>query len=228
MEKIKGRKDMDKKKISITVIRRIPRYYRCLEDLQRIKISRTSSKELSELTGFTASQIRQDLNNFGGFGQQGYGYNVKELKSHLSKILGLERENKVCLVGAGHLGTAIINNRDFRLDSFQVVAIFETDKDLIGKKIEGIEVFPTDKMEEIIKKKKIDIAVLTVPKVSAQESTDVLVEAGIKSIWNFTTEDLDVPEDVIVEDVSLKDSLFTLLYFMREKYGPKIEPIKRK
>ncbi len=219
---------MDKKKISITVIRRLPRYYRCLEDLQRIKISRTSSQELSELTGFTASQIRQDLNNFGGFGQQGYGYNVAELKTHLGKILGLDQEYRTCLVGAGHFGTAIMNYKEFRLDGFRVVAIFDTDRGLVGKKIDGIEVFSDDKMKDVIKKKQIDIAVLTVPKVSAQEVAESLSDAGIKAIWNFTTADLDLPQDVIVEDVSLKDSLFTMWYFMREKYGPEIAPARRR
>lgn len=218
---------MKKKKVSMTVIRRLPRYYRCLEDLERIKISRTSSQELSELTGFTASQIRQDLNNFGGFGQQGYGYNVKELKQHLEKILGLEEKYNGCLVGAGHLGRAIINYKDFHLDNFHMKAIFDSDKSLYGTKINNYEVFPADEMTEIIKKKNIEIAMLTVPKASAQDVTDILVKAGIKSIWNFTTQDLNVPKDIIIEDVSLKDSLFVLLYLMRDKYGEEIAVNKK-
>ncbi len=210
---------MEKKKISITVIRRLPKYYRCLEELQKIKISRTSSQELSELTGFTASQIRQDLNNFGGFGQQGYGYNVQELKTHLAKILGLNEVYRACVVGAGNLGTAIATYKGFESAGFKVVAIFDADKDIVGTKIGDIKVQSHDVMAEEIQKKNIDIAVLAVPKRDAQEEADALVAAGIKSIWNFTTDDLDVPEDMIVEDVSLKDSLFTLSYFMHEKYG---------
>lgn len=210
---------MEKKKISITVIRRLPKYYRCLEELQKIKISRTSSKELSELTGFTASQIRQDLNNFGGFGQQGYGYNVQDLKTHLARILGLDRVYEACVVGAGNLGSAIANYKGFEVAGFKVVAVFDLDKDVIGTGVGDVIVQSYDEMIDTVVEKKIDIAVLTVPKNSAQEVADDLIKAGIKSIWNFTTADLDVPDDIIVEDVSLKDSLFTLSYFLREKEG---------
>ncbi|NLM05637.1 MAG: redox-sensing transcriptional repressor Rex [Tissierellia bacterium] len=210
---------MQKKKISITVIRRLPKYYRKLEDLERIKISRVSSQELSDLTGFTASQIRQDLNNFGGFGLQGYGYNVKELKSNLGEILGLNSVHNTCIVGAGNLGSAIANFKGFEDAGFKIVAILDSDKDIIGKKISGIKVESSDNMEKLIKDKDIEIAVLTVSKKNAQDVAEELEEAGIKSIWNLTTADLDVSENVIVEDVSLKDSLFTLSYFMREKHN---------
>ncbi|NLM05968.1 MAG: redox-sensing transcriptional repressor Rex [Tissierellia bacterium] len=209
---------MEKKKISITVIRRLPKYYRKLEDLEKIKISRVSSQELSVLTGFTASQIRQDLNNFGGFGQQGYGYNVKELKDNLEKILGLKNVHNTCVVGAGNLGSAVANFKGFDDAGFKIVAIFDKSEDVIGTKIGGISVKDSADMKKTIKDKDIKIAVLTVPKENAQDVAEELVEANVKSIWNLTTADLDLKDDVIVEDVSLIDSLFTLSYFMKEKY----------
>lgn len=209
---------MENKKISITVIRRLPKYYRKLEDLEKIRISRVSSQELSELTGFTASQIRQDLNNFGGFGQQGYGYNVKDLKESLGNILGLKNIHNTCVVGAGNLGSAIANFKGFDDAGFKIVAIFDNNKDIIGTRLADITVRDMQNMAKVIKEKNIEIAVLTVPKDSAQEVAEELMNANIKSIWNLTTADLDLGKDIIVEDVSLKDSLFTLSYFMREKY----------
>lgn len=206
-------------RISITVIRRLPKYYRYLEDLMNKGINRISSQELSKLTGFTASQIRQDLNNFGGFGQQGYGYNVEELHNELGKILGLTTVYKAVIAGAGNLGQAIANYKGFEDAGFKVVSLFDKNPKLIGLKIRDIEIRDVDIMEQFIKENGIDIGIITVPKESAQEIANTFVRAGVKGIWNFAPIDLVVPESVVVENVRLNESLFILSYFLREKFG---------
>lgn len=206
-------------RISITVIRRLPKYYRYLEDLMNKGINRISSQELSELTGFTASQIRQDLNNFGGFGQQGYGYNVEELHNELGKILGLTTVYKAVIAGAGNLGQAIANYKGFEDAGFKVVSLFDKNPKLIGLKIRDIEIRDVDIMEQFIKENGIDIGIITAPKESAQEIANTFVRAGVKGIWNFAPIDLVVPESVVVENVRLNESLFILSYFLREKFG---------
>ncbi|HEY8363120.1 MAG TPA: redox-sensing transcriptional repressor Rex [Tissierellaceae bacterium] len=206
-------------RISITVIRRLPKYYRYLEDLMNKGINRISSQELSKLTGFTASQIRQDLNNFGGFGQQGYGYNVEELHNELGKILGLTTVYKAVIAGAGNLGQAIANYKGFEDAGFKVVSLFDKNPKLIGLKIRDIEIRDVDIMEQFIKENGIDIGIITAPKESAQEIANTFVRAGVKGIWNFAPIDLVVPESVVVENVRLNESLFILSYFLREKFG---------
>lgn len=171
---------MSKKEISKAVINRLPRYYRYLGDLLEKDVVRISSKELSEKMKVTASQIRQDLNNFGGFGQQGYGYNVEYLHSEIGKILGLDRKYKVIIIGAGNLGQALANYTDFARRGFQIVAIFDIDPKIIGTKIRDIEVQPLEQMEEYIKDNDIDIAALTVPKTSAPLLAADLVSWGSK------------------------------------------------
>ena len=203
-------------KISITVIRRLPKYYRYLGDLMNKGINRISSQELSKLTGFTASQIRQDLNNFGGFGQQGYGYNVEELHAELGKILGLETIYKAVIAGAGNLGQAIANYKGFEDAGFKVLSLFDKNPKLIGLRIRDIEIRDVDIMIDFIKEHDIDIGIITSPRESAQELADVFVKAGVKGIWNFAPTDLEVPEHIVVENVRLNESLFILSYFLKE------------
>ena len=204
------------KNISMAVIRRLPKYHRYLGDLLDRDIQRISSKELSDIIGFTASQIRQDLNNFGGFGQQGYGYNVEALHTEIGKILGLDRPYNAVLVGAGNLGQAIANYAGFRKAGFEIKALFDANPRMIGLKIRENEVLDSDTLEDFIKNNNIDIAVLCIPKNGAQEVINRVVKAGIKGVWNFAPLDLEVPKGVIVENVNLTESLFTLSYLMKE------------
>ncbi|SCI34246.1 MULTISPECIES: redox-sensing transcriptional repressor Rex [unclassified Romboutsia] len=205
---------MGNKNISMAVIRRLPKYYRYLGDLLDKDIQRISSKELSDIIGFTASQIRQDLNNFGGFGQQGYGYNVDALHKEIGKILGLDTKYNAVLIGAGNLGQAIANYSGFRKAGFEIKALFDANPRLIGLKIRDFEVLDSEQLEEFIKENDVDIAIMCIPKKGGQELADRLVSAGIKGIWNFAPVDLDVPPSVIVENVNLTESLFTLSYLM--------------
>lgn len=204
------------KKVSMAVIRRLPKYHRYLADLLDKEVYRISSKELSEIIGFTASQIRQDLNNFGGFGQQGYGYNVEELFNELSKILGLDKSYNTIILGAGNLGQALANYGGFRRSGFKVKALFDIDQKLVGKKIRDLEVMDVADMEKFIKDEGIKIAVISTPKEKAQESADTLIKCGIKGIWNFAPLDLVVPEGIAVEDVNLSESLFVLSYMLND------------
>ena len=202
--------------ISMTVIIRLHKYYRYLGDLLDNDVQRISSKELSEIIGFTASQIRQDLNNFGGFGQQGYGYNIEALHTEIGKILGLDRPYNAILIGAGNLGQAIANYSGFRKAGFEIKGLFDANPKIIGLKIREFEILDSDKIEDFVKENKIDIGILCVPKNGAQELADRLVACGIKGLWNFAPMDLNVPEDIIVENVNLTESLFTLSYLMKE------------
>jgi redox-sensing transcriptional repressor len=208
---------LNKKEISKAVINRLPRYYRYLGDLLEKDVVRISSKELSEKMKVTASQIRQDLNNFGGFGQQGYGYNVEYLYSEISKILGLDKKYNIIIIGAGNLGQALANYSDFERRGFFVKGIFDVNPRLIGLSIRGIEVRSTDELEQFIKENSIDIATLTVPKTKAPALASDLARWGIKGIWNFTPTDLQVPKDVTVENVHLAESLMKLSYKLAEK-----------
>ena len=208
---------MGNKNISMAVIRRLPKYYRYLGDLLDRDIQRISSKELSDIIGFTASQIRQDLNNFGGFGQQGYGYNVDALHQEIGKILGLDTKYNAVLIGAGNLGQAIANYSGFRKAGFEIKALFDANPRMIGLKIRDFEILDSEDIEEFIKENDVDIAIMCIPKKGSQELADRLVNAGIKGIWNFVPVDLDVPESVIVENVNLTESLFTLSYLMNEE-----------
>ncbi len=208
--------DGKKNDVSITVIRRLPKYYRYLADLLEKEVTRISSKELSKLVGFTASQIRQDLNNFGGFGQQGYGYNVEELYTEVGKILGLDRMYNTILIGVGNLGQAIANYKGFADSGFRLKGLFDRNPELVGKTVRGIEICAIEDISDFIEEHNIEIAILTVPRESAQSIADKLVKANIKGIWNFAPIDLTVPEDIIVEDVRLNESLFTLSYFLKD------------
>ena len=203
---------MDEKSISKAVIRRLPRYYRYLGELLEEGVERISSNELSSKMHVTASQIRQDLNNFGGFGQQGYGYNVPYLYAEIGKILGLDRTHHIIIIGAGNLGQALANYVKFEKRGFKVVGIFDINPVLKGISIRGNEIRMMDELPEFLRENDVQIATLTLPKAYAEETANRLVENGIKAIWNFAHLDLAVPEDVIVENVHLSESLMRLSY----------------
>ncbi len=204
-------------KISKAVISRLPRYYRYLEELRQQKIERISSKELSKLMNVTASQIRQDLNNFGGFGQQGYGYNVSYLYEEIGKILGLNQNHKMVIVGAGNLGRAIANYGNFKNRGFEITALFDQNKELIGKKTAEGEILDIQYLYDYVVEHNVDIVALTLPKGPAKEIADKLVACGVKAFWNFAHTDLGLPEDVLVENVHLSESLMRLTYRISEK-----------
>ena len=203
---------MEEKHISSAVIRRLPRYYRYLGELLASGVERISSNELSERMKVTASQIRQDLNNFGGFGQQGYGYNVAYLHSEIAKILGIDTLHTMVIVGAGNLGQAIAGYADFEKSGFIVKGIFDINPELTGHSIRGINVRMIYEMEYFVRDNNIEIAALTIPKESAVEVANILARAGIKAIWNFAHTDLNLPKDIIVENVHLSESLMRLSY----------------
>lgn len=203
---------MYEKKISRAVISRLPRYYRYLGELGEEGIERISSKDLSQRMKVTASQIRQDLNNFGGFGQQGYGYNVRYLYTEIGKILGIDKQNNLIIIGAGHLGQAIANYSNFERRGFVIKAIFDIDSSLFGKKIRGAKVYSLQELEKFLENNDVQIAALTIPKTNAPDVAKRLVDCKIKAIWNFAHIDLVVPNDVVVENVHLSESLMRLSY----------------
>ncbi|MBS4959418.1 MAG: redox-sensing transcriptional repressor Rex [Clostridiales bacterium] len=219
----------NEKKISSAVIHRLPRYFRYLGDLLESDITRISSKELSAKMNITASQIRQDLNNFGGFGQQGYGYNVEYLHTEIQKILGLDRVYNMIVVGGGNIGQALANYANFEKRGFVIRAVFDVNPKLVGMTIRGIEIYDADQMEDFVKKNAIDVAILTLPRSQASKVANDLASWGIKGIWNFSHVDLQVPDDVVVENVHLTDSLMTLLYKLNEledSEGPETNKMK--
>ena len=203
---------MEAKQISKAVIKRLPRYYRYLGELLEDNVERISSNDLSKKMRVTASQIRQDLNNFGGFGQQGYGYNVKYLYTEIGKILGLDIVHPMIIVGAGNLGQALANYVEFEKRGFKLVGIFDVNPVLEGIAVRGIEIQMISDLPFFMKENNIEIAILTLPKNKACDMAEILIENGIKAIWNFAHIDLDTPDDVIVENVHLSESLMTLSY----------------
>lgn len=203
---------MEEREISKAVIKRLPRYYRYLGEIMESGVERISSGELSDRMHVTASQIRQDLNNFGGFGQQGYGYNVAHLYEEIGKILGLDKKYNMIIVGGGNLGQALANYVSFEKRGFVIKGIFDVNPVLKGLSVRGIEIHMLDELEDFIREQDIQIATLTLPKSKATEMADVLVNYGIKAIWNFAHVDLQVPEDVLVENVHLSESLMQLSY----------------
>lgn len=203
---------MEQRKISRAVISRLPRYYRYLGDLLEAGVERISSSDLSKKMHVTASQIRQDLNNFGGFGQQGYGYNVKYLYTEIGKILGLDRCHNFIIIGAGNLGQALANYASFERSGFILKSLFDVNPRLEGVTIRGIPVRMVDELEDFLKNNDIEIAALTLPKSKAIKVADILVDNGVKGIWNFAHTDLSLPKDVVVENVHLSDTLMKLSY----------------
>lgn len=204
--------NVDDKVISKAVISRLPRYYRYLGELLEDGVERISSNELSKRMKVTASQIRQDLNNFGGFGQQGYGYNVKYLYTEIAKILGIDRQHNIIIIGAGNLGQAIANYANFEKRGFIIKGMFDINPRLIGLVVRGIEIRGVEDLEQFIVENEVQIAALTIPKTKAPEIADRVIKAGVKAIWNFAHTDLVVPDDVVVENVHLSESLMRLSY----------------
>ncbi len=199
--------------ISVAVIKRLPRYFRYLRELIRMGKTRVSSAELSRMMNVTASQIRQDLNCFGGFGQQGYGYNVNYLYTKICAILGVGCGFRAAVIGAGNLGSALIRSTMFEKRGVDVVAMFDVLPDIIGNEIAGVKVYDMKDMEAVLKKLDVDIAILTLPKEFAVEVVGRLVLTDIRGIWNFTGKELDLHESgIVVENVHIGDSLMTLCY----------------
>ncbi|MDD6482013.1 MAG: redox-sensing transcriptional repressor Rex [Lachnospiraceae bacterium] len=203
---------MLEKDISQAVIRRMPRYYRYLGELLEEGVERISSNDLSSRMKVTASQIRQDLNNFGGFGQQGYGYNVQFLYDEIGKILGLNQTHNIIVIGAGNLGQAITNYVKFEKFGFLITALFDINPKLKGQMVRDIPIYMMDELEEYCAKNRVDIAALTLPKERADATAKYLVQLGIHAIWNFAHVDLDLDSQVVVENVHLSDSLMQLSY----------------
>ena len=209
---------MKQREISAAVIRRLPRYYRYLGELLQNDVVRISSKELSNRMKVTASQIRQDLNNFGGFGQQGYGYNVEYLHSEIGKILGLDVQHNMIIIGAGNLGQALANY-NFEKVGYHLIGIFDTNPRLKGVSVRGIEIKMMDALDDFVKNHQVDVVTLTVPKRQAVEIAHHLEKIGIKAIWNFVPTDLNLSESVCVKNVHLNESLMTLSYEYRAMHA---------
>ena len=204
---------MQKSNISNSVIRRLPRYYRFLGELLNQDIQKISSRELSEKMRLTASQIRQDLNCFGGFGQQGYGYNVAELRAEIGHILGIDSGHRIIVVGVGHLGHALLQNFDFEKVGFRIDSAFDVSPALIGTEIRGVTVHSMDELEDYVASYHPNVAVLTVPQSVAQPLADRLIGLGVRGFWNFTNVELSTKEDgVFFEDIHFVDTLLTLSY----------------
>ena len=209
-------KSIKNTKISNAVINRLPRYRRYLLELDKKGVEKISSKEFSSLIGYTASQIRQDLNNFGGFGQQGYGYSVKGLCEEIDAILGLDKEYRMVIIGAGNLGQAITKYAKTIKGGFKVCGVFERNPKHIGEELEGIEIMDYHNIVEFVEKENIDIGIICVNRESAQEVADKLCFAGVKGIWSFARVDIEVPKHVALEVVHLSDSIHTLAYRMND------------
>ena len=205
------------KQISRAVIKRLPRYRRYLGELKKKGIEKISSKDLSRLIGYTASQIRQDLNNFGGFGQQGYGYSVDFLYDEIGSILGLDRKYQIVIVGYGRLGQAMASYLANTESSFHIAGIFDVKQIIQDVEFKDAQIMTCGNLSGFVKNENIDIAVITVPAEKAQIVADTVCDAGIKGIWNFTAVDLDLPEDVVCENVHVSDSLHALAYYMKDR-----------
>lgn len=205
-------------RVSTAVIRRLPRYYRQLSELQRKGVIRISSSALGKSMGLTASQIRQDLFCFGGFGQQGYGYKVDGLKEQIGEILGINRGHTIVVLGAGNLGRALIENFKFFNNGFQLLAAFDVQEKTVGSQIAGVPVYHADTLEDFLRENPVSVGVLTVPKSAALEMGERLVAAGVHGIWNFTNCEIVFPgEDVVVESVHFSDSLLALSYMISQQ-----------
>lgn len=207
-----------KNRISDAVIKRMPKYYRYLKEMRDAGIKRISSRELSNKMGLTASQIRQDFNCFGGFGQQGYGYNVEELCEEIQKILGLDKTYNVIIIGAGNLGQALANYSGFEREGFNIKALFDINPRLVGISIRDVPILDVADIEKFLSQCQVHIAAICTPKDTAQSIADDLIKWGVKGIWNFAPTDVAVPEDVVVENAHLSDTLYTISLRMNENY----------
>ena len=204
---------MRKENISDAVIRRLPRYYRQLTDLRDRGLTRISSRALGAEMGITASQIRQDFSCFGEFGQQGYGYHVEELRTEIGRILGVDKDHRLIVVGVGHLGHALLQNFPFQKTGFTVDAAFDVSPAVIGSRVNGVCVHDMEEIEDYLRRNPVDVVVLTIPQSVAQETADRLTQLGVRGFWNFTNTELssDNPE-VRFENIHFADSLLTLSY----------------
>ena len=198
--------------VSDAVIRRLLGYYRHLRELEAAGVTQISSQELGKRMQLTPSQIRQDINCFGGFGRQGYGYKVSELKEHIGEILGLDRQHRLIILGAGSIGSAVARYPTFSREGFETIAMFDVAEDKVGTRMGNIPVYPMDELENILSGYKVDIAVLATPTQCAQENLDRLYAGGVRAVWNFAPTDLSHPADMIVVNVHLSDSLQILSY----------------
>lgn len=218
------------KKISRAVITRLPRYYRYLGELIEEGIERISSNDLAKRMKVTASQIRQDLNNFGGFGQQGYGYNVRSLYNEIGKLLGIDQQHNLIIIGAGRLGQALANYANFGKRGFVIKALFDINPDLIGKTVMGVEILDLSDLEDFLSKNDVQIATLTIPKTKALDVFNRLKEHGIKAFWNFAHTDLPVEDGdgIVVENVHLSESLMRLSYNVTKMKNVKETPSAQK
>lgn len=209
---------MRKEYVSSAVIRRLPRYYRHLTDLALAGVDRISSRTLGDSMGLTASQIRQDLSCFGEFGQQGYGYNVASLRAEMASILAVDQGHTAVLMGVGNLGRALIENFQFSLNGFRLIAAFDVDEQIVGTEIAGTPIYHTSQLEEFAAENPFNVGVLTVPKLAAVSIAERLVRVGVRGIWNFTNRELSLSDpSVVVEDVHFADSLLALSYLISEE-----------
>lgn len=208
--------EQHEKKVPDVVVARLPRYYRYLGQLLKQDITRISSGALSEKMNVTASQIRQDFNYFGGFGQQGYGYNVGYLYNAIGEILGLHDKDTMIILGAGNLGRALANHDNFAKRGFKLIGIFDIDKNIIGTQINGVEVFSSENLEEFLHENRVDIAILALPKAAVFEAAELLANCGVKGLLNFSYTELDLPHDIAVENVHLSDSMMRLSYKIKQ------------
>lgn len=215
---------MKKQRISDAVVRRLPRYYRYLDELHSRGVVRISSSTLGKRMGITASQIRQDLSCFGEFGQQGYGYNIMELRAEIGHILGVDEQRRLIVVGAGNLGHALLQNFDFVQGGFRLDTAFDISNVLIGTAINSVAIRSMDELDGYFAAYHPAVAVLTVPKSVAQETADRLAALGVRGIWNFTNVELSVNDDVFVENVHFADSLLTLSYRISKTPEEKEKP----
>ncbi len=198
--------------VSDAVIRRLPGYYRHLRELESAGVTSISSQELGERMHLTPSQIRQDINCFGGFGRQGYGYKVSELKGHIGEILGLDRRHQVIILGAGNIGCAVARYPNFSREGFQTIAMFDVAEDKVGRRMDGIPIYHTDSLEEFLAGHQVDIAVLAVPSQVAQETLERLYAGGVRGVWNFAPTDLAHQPDMLIQNVHLMGNLQQLSY----------------
>lgn len=208
---------MQDNRISDAVIHRLPRYYRYLSELEAAGVERVSSSRMSHEMNLNASQIRRDLNCFGGFGQQGYGYQVNRLKQEIMKILGIGISYRAVIVGVGNIGQALLKYRHFAEEGYHIAAVFDSDPQLIGREFGNVSIRSMVELDDFVRENKVDIGIIAVPKAYAQKTADELVSLGVKGIWNFAPVDVEVRRGVSVENVHLSDSLYILSYHMRDK-----------
>ncbi len=208
---------MTNKKISDKVVQRLPKYYKYLQELCLKGIKSVSSNEISKSLHITASQVRQDLSQFGGFGRQGFGYDVEYLKDKMKEILGLTKTHTAIIVGGGRIGQALANYKGFKKESVIVKAIFDIELTHV-EQIEGIEVLHIDKLEKYVKQNKIDVAIISVQKEQAELVAKKTIDAGVKAIWNFAPIDLYFGKDVVCENINMSESLMRLLYKSKDLY----------